>query len=39
MAAGVLVLGLWPAPLADVMAATVDNLVAHITQSKLQGLP
>ncbi len=39
MAAGVLVLGLWPAPLADVMAASVDNLVAHITQSKLQGLP
>ena len=29
----------WPAPLADVMAASVDNLVAHITQSKLQGLP
>jgi NADH-quinone oxidoreductase subunit M len=39
MAAGVLVLGLWPAPLADVMAASVDHLVGQITQSKLPGLP
>ena len=31
----VLALGLWPAPLVDVMNATVDNLAAHITQSKL----
>jgi len=31
----VLGLGLWPAPLVDVMAASVDNLVAHISQSKL----
>ena len=36
VAAGVLVLGLWPAPLADVMAASVDHLVTQITQSKLQ---
>jgi NADH-quinone oxidoreductase subunit M len=36
VAAGVLGLGLWPAPLADVMAASVDNLVVQITQSKLQ---
>jgi NADH-quinone oxidoreductase subunit M len=35
VAAGVLALGLWPAPLVDVMSATVDHLVAHITQSKL----
>jgi NADH-quinone oxidoreductase subunit M len=35
VAAGVLGLGLWPAPLADVLAATVDNLAGHITQSKL----
>jgi NADH-quinone oxidoreductase subunit M len=35
VAAGVLGLGLWPAPLADVLAATVDNLAQHITQSKL----
>ena len=35
VAAGVLGLGLWPAPLVDVMSATVDNLASHITQSKL----
>jgi NADH-quinone oxidoreductase subunit M len=39
MAAGVLGLGLWPAPLAEVMAATVDHLVVQITQSKVPGLP
>jgi len=31
----VLGLGLWPAPLVDLMTPTVENLVAHITQSKL----
>lgn len=31
----VLGLGLWPAPLVDLMSPTVENLVAHITQSKL----
>ncbi|MBL8200573.1 MAG: NADH-quinone oxidoreductase subunit M [Chromatiales bacterium] len=36
VAAGVLGLGLWPAPLADVMAASIDNLVTQITHSKLQ---
>jgi NADH-quinone oxidoreductase subunit M len=35
VAAGVLALGLWPAPLVDVLSATVDNLASHITQSKL----
>ena len=37
MALFVLGLGLWPAPLVEVMAASVDNLVGHILQSKLQG--
>jgi NADH-quinone oxidoreductase subunit M len=37
VAAGVLGLGLWPAPLADVMAASVDHLALQITQSKLAG--
>jgi len=36
-AAGVLGLGLWPAPLVDVMAASVDHLAVQITQSKLAG--
>ncbi len=36
VAAGVLALGLWPAPLTDVMAASIDNLVTQITHSKLQ---
>jgi NADH-quinone oxidoreductase subunit M len=31
----VLGLGLWPAPLVDLMTPTVDNLVVHIMQSKL----
>lgn len=35
VAAGVLALGLWPAPLVEVMSASVDNLASHITQSKL----
>ena len=30
-----LLLGVWPAPLLDVMNATIDHLVAHIAQSKL----
>jgi NADH-quinone oxidoreductase subunit M len=34
LAAFVLGLGLWPAPVVDVMSATVENLVIHITQSK-----
>lgn len=35
-AAGVLVIGLWPQPLTDVMMPSIENLVSHITQSKLQ---
>ncbi len=30
----VLALGVWPAPLVEVMSATVENLVAHVTQPK-----
>ena len=36
VAGGVLWLGLWPAPLADVMSASVDHLAMQITQSKVQ---
>jgi NADH-quinone oxidoreductase subunit M len=35
LAVVVLGLGLWPAPVVDVMSATVENLVNHITRSKL----
>ncbi len=35
LAVFVLTLGLWPAPLVDVLAVSVENLVNHITQSKL----
>jgi len=35
MAGGVLIIGLWPAPLVDMMSASVDKLVIQITQSKL----
>jgi NADH-quinone oxidoreductase subunit M len=35
LAASVLALGLYPAPLVDMMAPTLDNLISHITQSKL----
>ncbi len=35
LAVSVLVLGLWPAPLLDVMHVTVDNLLDHISLSKL----
>jgi len=31
----VLLFGLWPAPLVDVMQATLDQLVAHVAVSKL----
>jgi len=31
----VLALGLWPAPLVEVMQASVDNLLAHVAVSKL----
>ncbi len=35
LAAAVLLLGLWPDPLTSVMHATVDNLLQHVTVSKL----
>lgn len=35
LAVAVLLLGIWPAPLLDVMHASVDHLVQQITQSKL----
>jgi len=35
LAIAVLLLGVWPAPLLDVMRPTVENLVQHITISKL----
>ncbi|MEM1174986.1 MAG: NADH-quinone oxidoreductase subunit M [Pseudomonadota bacterium] len=35
LAASVLLLGLWPAPLVDMMNVTIENLVAQIGQSKL----
>ncbi len=35
LAIAVLALGLWPAPLVDVMHASVDNLLQHVAQSKL----
>jgi len=34
LAVFVLVLGLWPAPLVDVMTASVENLVQHVMQQK-----
>ncbi len=35
LAVAVLALGLWPAPLVDVMHASVDNLLQHVAVSKL----
>ncbi len=35
LAAVVLLFGIWPAPLVEVMDATLQNLVAHVTISKL----
>ncbi|HEY5789094.1 MAG TPA: NADH-quinone oxidoreductase subunit M [Gammaproteobacteria bacterium] len=35
LAVAVLALGLYPAPLVDVMHASVDNLIQHVLQSKL----
>jgi NADH-quinone oxidoreductase subunit M len=37
LAAAVLVFGVWPAPVLDVMHASVAHLLAHIAQSKLGG--
>ena len=35
LAVAVLALGLYPAPLVDVMHASIDNLIQHVIQSKL----
>lgn len=35
LAAMVLLFGIWPAPLVEVMQVTLENLVAHVTVSKL----
>jgi NADH-quinone oxidoreductase subunit M len=35
LAIGVLLLGLWPAPLTDVMETTIQHLVQQISASKL----
>ncbi len=35
LAVAVLALGLWPAPVVDVMHATIENLLQHVAQSKL----
>ncbi len=35
LAAAILILGVWPAPLIDVMHATVNNLLEHVVVSKL----
>jgi NADH-quinone oxidoreductase subunit M len=37
LAAVVLLFGLWPAPLVEVMHASVDNLLSHVIVSKLPG--
>jgi NADH-quinone oxidoreductase subunit M len=38
LAASVLLVGLWPAPLVDMMSNTVDQLLDQIGQSKLSGI-
>jgi NADH-quinone oxidoreductase subunit M len=38
LALSVLLVGLWPAPLVDMMSHTVDSLVEQISQSKLPGM-
>jgi NADH-quinone oxidoreductase subunit M len=35
LAVAVLLLGVWPAPLTDVMHVSIENLVQHVSQSKL----
>jgi NADH-quinone oxidoreductase subunit M len=35
LAAVVLLFGIWPAPLLEVMHPTIEHLVAHLTQSKV----
>ena len=38
LAFAVLLIGLWPAPLVDMMSVTVSELVVQASQSKLAGL-
>ena len=38
LALAVLIVGIWPAPLVDMMSATVDQLVQQVSQSKLPGV-
>jgi NADH-quinone oxidoreductase subunit M len=38
LAIAVLLVGLWPAPLVDMMSVTVQELLEHVGQSKLAGL-
>ena len=38
LAFAVLLVGLWPAPLVDMMSVTVSELVVQASQSKLSGL-
>jgi NADH-quinone oxidoreductase subunit M len=38
LAVSVLLIGLWPAPLVDMMSHTVDRLLEQVSQSKLPGL-
>ena len=38
LAIAVLLVGLWPAPLVDMMSVTVRELLEHVSQSKLAGL-
>ncbi len=38
LAASVLLIGLWPAPLVDMISLTVRDLLVHVGQSKLAGL-
>ncbi|HDN27078.1 MAG TPA: NADH-quinone oxidoreductase subunit M [Thioploca sp.] len=38
LAIAVLLFGIWPAPLLDVMHATVQNLLEHISQTKVPGM-
>ncbi len=37
LAAAVLLVGLWPAPLIDMMSATVEQLIQQVSQSKIPG--
>jgi len=38
LAVSVLLVGLWPAPLVDMMSVTVQELLVHVSQSRLAGL-